>query len=66
MAQTARSAACGEMVFIGKLGAGQAKYYPDQTELPMSTASAASSGVEDYYASGPHRQRRPREHEKPR
>jgi hypothetical protein len=54
------------MVSMGKLGAGQAKYYLDQAELPISTASAASSGVEDYYAGGPHRQRRPREHEKPR
>ena len=37
------------MVSIGKLGAGQAKYYLDQVELPMSGASAVSSGVEDYY-----------------
>ncbi len=41
------------MVSIGKLGAGQAKYYLDQAGLPMSGASAVSSGVEDYYVGGP-------------
>jgi len=40
------------MVSIGKLGVGQAKYYLDQAEIPMSTASAVSSGVEDYYVGG--------------
>ena len=40
------------MVSIGKLGTGQAKYYLDQAELPMSRASAVSSGVEDYYVGG--------------
>src|SRR5687768_7047448 len=40
------------MVSIGKLGAGQAMYYLDQAELPMSRASAVSSGVEDYYVGG--------------
>lgn len=40
------------MVSIGKLGAGQAKYYLDQAALPMSGLSAVSSGVEDYYVNG--------------
>ena len=40
------------MVSIGKLGAGQAKYYLDQAIVPMSMASAVSSGVEDYYVGG--------------
>src|SRR3954469_16067235 len=40
------------MVSIGKLGANQAKYYLDQAEIPMSRASAVSSGVEDYYIGG--------------
>src|SRR5215207_1293887 len=40
------------MVSIGKLGVGQAKYYLDQAEIPLSRASAVSSGVEDYYVGG--------------
>lgn len=40
------------MVSVGKLGTGQAKYYLDQAELPMSRASAVSSGAEDYYVGG--------------
>ena len=37
---------------IGKLGAGQAKYYLDHAAMPISRASALSSGVEDYYVRG--------------
>src|SRR3954470_4096588 len=40
------------MISIGKLGVGQAKYYLDQAQMPMSRASAVSSGVEDYYVGG--------------
>jgi len=40
------------MVSIGKLGAGQEKYYLDQAGMPVSRASAVFSGVEDYYVGG--------------
>jgi conjugative relaxase-like TrwC/TraI family protein len=40
------------MVSIGKLAGGQAKYYLDQAGMPMSRASAVSSGAEDYYVGG--------------
>ena len=40
------------MVSIGKLGRGQARYYLDQAQEPMSAAAAVASGVEDYYTGG--------------
>ena len=40
------------MVSIGKLGAGQARYYLDQAHQARSAAAAVASGVEDYYTGG--------------
>jgi conjugative relaxase-like TrwC/TraI family protein len=40
------------MVSIGKLAAGQAKYYLDQAGTAVSRSSGVSSGVEDYYLRG--------------
>jgi conjugative relaxase-like TrwC/TraI family protein len=41
------------MVSIGKLSAGQARYYLDQAATPVSAAQALTSGIEDYYLGGP-------------
>ena len=41
------------MVSVGKLSAGQARYYLDQAGEPVSAASALTSGAEDYYLGGP-------------
>jgi hypothetical protein len=40
------------MVSIGKLGAGQARYYLDQAHHARSAAAAVASGVEDYCTGG--------------
>jgi conjugative relaxase-like TrwC/TraI family protein len=40
------------MVSVGKLSAGQARYYLDQAGEPVSAASALTSGAEDYYVGG--------------
>jgi conjugative relaxase-like TrwC/TraI family protein len=37
---------------IGKLAAGQAKYYLDQAEVRVDTVQSIGAGVEDYYAGG--------------
>jgi hypothetical protein len=37
---------------IGKLAAGQARYYLDQTGGRIDRASSVASGVEDYYVGG--------------
>ena len=37
------------MVSVGKLKAGQARYYLDQAETHPNAASALASGAEDYY-----------------
>jgi hypothetical protein len=47
------SAAWVPMVSVGKLSAGQAKYYLDQTAGPVTASSALTSGAEDYYLGGP-------------
>jgi hypothetical protein len=41
------------MVSVGKLSAGQARYYLDQAGEPVSAAGALTSGAEDYYLDGP-------------
>ena len=41
------------MVSVGKLSAGQARYYLDQTAAPVTAAQALTSGIEDYYLGGP-------------
>ena len=41
------------MVSVGKLSAGQARYYLDQAATPVSAAQALTSGIEDYYLGGP-------------
>ena len=41
------------MVSVGKLSAGQARYYLDQAATPVSASQALTSGVEDYYLGGP-------------
>ena len=40
------------MVSVGKLKAGQARYYLDQAEPHPSQAAALASGAEDYYVGG--------------
>ena len=40
------------MVSVGKLKAGQARYYLDQAESHPSPAHAVASGAEDYYVGG--------------
>ena len=40
------------MVSVGKLKAGQARYYLDQAEPHPSAAQAVASGAEDYYVGG--------------
>jgi conjugative relaxase-like TrwC/TraI family protein len=40
------------MVSIGKLGAGQARYYLEHAEPMPSSAAAVAFGVEDYYLRG--------------
>src|SRR3954471_21514749 len=37
------------MLSIGKLAAGQAKYYLDQAEVRVDVVQSVGSGVEDYY-----------------
>jgi TrwC relaxase len=41
------------MVSVGKVSAGQARYYLDQAGGPVTAAGALTSGVEDYYLGGP-------------
>jgi conjugative relaxase-like TrwC/TraI family protein len=41
------------MVSVGKLSAGQARYYLDQAGGPVTAGGALTSGVEDYYLGGP-------------
>lgn len=41
------------MLSIGKLGAGQAEYYLEQAEEPVTRVGAVGSGIEDYYLAGP-------------
>src|SRR4051794_41412775 len=41
------------MVSVGKLSAGQARYYLDQAAGPVTAGTALSSGAEDYYLGGP-------------
>jgi conjugative relaxase-like TrwC/TraI family protein len=41
------------MVSVGKLKAGQARYYLDQAQSHPSAAGAVASGAEDYYIGGP-------------
>src|SRR4051794_25959982 len=40
------------MVSVGKLKAGQARYYLDQARSEPSQADALASGAEDYYTGG--------------
>ena len=37
------------MLSIGKLAAGQAKYYLDQAEARVDVAQSVGEGIEDYY-----------------
>jgi conjugative relaxase-like TrwC/TraI family protein len=41
-----------EMLSIGKLVAGQAKYYLDQAELRVDVVGSVGDGIEDYYVVG--------------
>ena len=52
-ARGASSPALLPMVSVGKLSAGQARYYLDQAGGPVTAAGALTSGVEDYYLGGP-------------
>jgi hypothetical protein len=40
------------MLSIGKLAAGQAEYYLEQAQGPVTRAQAVGTGVEDYYVGG--------------
>ncbi len=40
------------MLSIGKLAAGQAKYYLDQAEARVDVVSSVADGIEDYYVGG--------------
>ena len=40
------------MLSIGKLGPGQAEYYLEQADGPVTAVTGVSSGVEDYYVKG--------------
>ena len=40
------------MLSIGKLGAGQARYYLDQATARVDAVQSIGSGIEDYYAGG--------------
>ena len=44
------------MLSIGKLAAGQAKYYLDQAEVRVDVVQSVGGGIEDYYV-GPHEAR---------
>ena len=46
------------MLSIGKLAAGQAKYYLDQAQARVDVAQSVCTGVEDYYV-GPGEARGP-------
>ena len=37
------------MLSIGKLAAGQAKYYLDQAEMRVDVVQSVGGGIEDYY-----------------
>ncbi len=37
------------MLSIGKLAAGQAKYYLDQAEVRVDVVQSVGGGIEDYY-----------------
>src|SRR5215218_2235492 len=41
------------MLSIGKLAAGQAKYYLDQAEVRVDVVDSVAGGVEDYYLGAP-------------
>ena len=40
------------MLSIGKLGAGQARYYLDQAEGRVDVVDSVGDGIEDYYGGG--------------
>ena len=40
------------MLSIGKLAAGQARYYLDQAEVRVDAVQSIGEGVEEYYAGG--------------
>ena len=40
------------MLSIGKLAAGQAKYYLDQAEVRVDAVGSIGDGLEEYYAGG--------------
>src|SRR5215208_629917 len=41
------------MLSIGKLSAGQARYYLDQAQARVDVVESVGNGVEDYYVGGP-------------
>ena len=41
------------MLSIGKLAAGQAKYYLDQAEVRVDVVDSVADGIEDYYLGAP-------------
>src|SRR5687767_15114588 len=41
------------MLSIGKLGTGQQGYYLEQAQGSVTRVGAVSSGIEDYYLTGP-------------
>ena len=41
------------MLSIGKLAAGQAKYYLDQAEVRVDVVDSVAEGAEDYYLGAP-------------
>ena len=43
------------MLSIGKLAAGQAKYYLDQAEVRVDVVDSVAEGAEDYYLGAPRR-----------
>src|SRR5215216_4232119 len=45
------------MLSIGKLAAGQAKYYLDQAEVRVDVVDSVADGLEDYYLGTPEARR---------
>jgi hypothetical protein len=46
------NAGVGGVLSIGKLAAGQARYYLDQAEGRVDVVSSVGDGIEDYYSGG--------------
>jgi conjugative relaxase-like TrwC/TraI family protein len=49
LSDTGLEAGVGDVLSIGKLAAGQARYYPDQAEARVDVVQSVGDGFEDYY-----------------